>query len=160
MRGKRLIISGAGVAAALAAAAPSANAAIAGAMPLVAETRPNLVSVEIRDEDTTTPKRARYCFDKSIRAGSISDTGFQLVGYDVDEQEESNNAVIDPADDRCVIAVFDNNTQFSQYTVATVDIGAVRDVAHNHNNLRDAVPFGGSQLELRDGLTTARSVAC
>lgn len=155
MRAKRLFISGAGVVAALAATAPSANAAIAGGNPLVTETRPNLVSVSIREQDNVQPKRVYFCFDESIRPNSIVDTGFQLIGYDVDEIEESNNAVIEPANDNCIIAEFDNNTVLAEYSVATVDQGAVRNVSHNKENIRDAVPFSDSTGLIGGGLTTA-----
>lgn len=158
MRGRSLTITGAGVLAALAATAPSAGAAIAGGTPLVTDTRPDLVSAQRRDGEQTTPRRVRFCFDARLRSGEVAGQGFELVDYDRSEAERSTEAVVDPEDDRCAIAVFGDDVDLREYTVATADQGAVRDVAHDKVNLRDAVPFSASTGRIRGGLTTAPDV--
>lgn len=161
MRGvSHLKIVGLGVFASL-AVAPAAHAALAGGISLSTETRPDLVSVQTREEGSTTPKRVSYCFDENVKpdgAPAFTGSDFELYGYDADSFEDANSAVLDVDHPNCVIATFPDNTDIKHYTAGGVDQGAVRNISSNKENLDNAQPNGTSIEQVGGGLTDAPDV--
>ena len=168
MRGKSLIITGASVAAALAVAAPSAQAAIAGGQFLTTETRPDLVSITVgENSDTETPKEVRYCFDINVypnpAAPQANPNGegmryqprYEIQGYDVDTSSVTTNTVVDDDEnENCVIAIFPDNTTLNTRTVGTVAENAVLADFSGKGNLVDAAALGGGGENVLGGFTT------
>ncbi|HYF26862.1 MAG TPA: hypothetical protein VD931_14060 [Baekduia sp.] len=149
------VITAASVLAAL-AAAPAANAAIAGGLPLKTETRPDLVSASIRDStDSVWPKHVVYTFDEAVKGDEINAKAFRLEGYDASSKEAAYYATLDLDNPKQVIATFQPNTNLANYTVATVAEDAVENVSANQSNLVNAVALADSGQKVGGGLTTA-----
>lgn len=165
MRGTTgLKITGLGVLAAL-AAAPQAHAALAGGQFMFTENRPDLVSATINENtDSSYPKAVNFCFDVTLSNDEVDNNHFWVAGYDSSSQAQSDLAFFDPENPKCVIALFDDDTQFEEHTVATIQDGAVQNL-NGQENLLNAAPLdsatnpNGSEDEsnprVGGGLTTA-----
>jgi hypothetical protein len=101
---------------------------------------PELVNVEFVRETTNTTTSTqqttvRFTFDEDVTNALGAAGLFHLVGVDSDDREDGDSVTRESGNIDSVLVIFQNVTQdeFNQFSVATVDTGAVTDVDGDTN---------------------------
>lgn len=114
----------------------------------------SLQHAEIRefDLDDDAEEFVMFEFGGVIRE-VVDDDAFSVVGYSSQAEETSSSAQLSRGETGDVLVGFPEGTDLDQYSIATVDVDAVRD-AVGEGNVLGAVPLDGSDVE-GAGLTAA-----
>jgi hypothetical protein len=113
-----------------------------------------LASVGVREVnlDDEREEFVDYCF-----GGSINDVGdggaFGLLGFDSKQTMQASSVRLDEDDDRCVVVGYEAGTDVSDFTLGTVQTGAVS-ARDGEVNVQDSASLGGGGA-MRGGVTEA-----
>jgi hypothetical protein len=124
-------------------AAPIASAAIGATTSPLSTAAPDLRTVAV---DNVAAARAKFCFDQAVASFAGNFASFHLRGYD-DVVFADGTSIGADSDAKCLLVDFGNSaSDISQYTIGTVDPGAVTNAALSNANVESAAALTNINL--------------
>ena len=127
-----------------------------GQGPRLKTSAPDLRSVEVRSVDLNDSENefVQFCFEENVQSNGLVGAAFSLEGYNSDITVAGETADVSPGDERCVQVGFAPGTDVREFTIGTVEDGAVNDTQSN-GNVRNSEDLTDSSTSPTRGRTTA-----